>query len=223
MHRLLFLLCHAVACALLRSYRFRAVGEPPAGGPYILAIWHQNLFAGILAQSARPHVVMVSRSRHADPLDYALGRLGHVVVRGSSRRGTRDKGGRQAKDEMIDVLMSGLPGAVTVDGPKGPAREAKPGIVDMAMRTGLPIVPYAALAERYWSFPTWDAFRLPKPFTTIHVHYGAPLRIDARATPRQFDDMLIELGKRITALDDGPLRPRRRWRTARRRAPLGSA
>lgn len=179
---LLLLLGYALIRLLACTYRFRLVGTPPSRGAsgtggYILAIWHQNLFAGILAQSGLRHTVMVSRSGDGDPVAFLCGRLGHHVVRGSSKKGERDKGGKLAKDEMIEVLKTGMPGAVTVDGPRGPAHEVKPGIIEMARLAGVPIIPYIPIANRYWSFPSWDAFRLPKPFTRIDIHYGAPMLI----------------------------------------------
>lgn len=167
-----------------RTYRFRHAGQPGVGPPsvagnYILAIWHQNLFAGILAQTGRQHVVMVSRSRDGDPVTGLCEGLGHVVARGSSKSGDRDKGGRAARDDMIRVLQSGVPGALTVDGPRGPAFQVKPGIIDMARATGASIVPYLPLPRRYWSMKSWDAFRLPKPFTRVDVYYGAPIAVPA--------------------------------------------
>lgn len=187
---LLLLFGYSLIRALAVTYRFRHVGPAPSRGQdgtdgYILAIWHQNLFAGILAQSHLRHTVMVSRSRDGDPVAFLCARLGHHVVRGSSRKGSRDKGGKLAKDEMIDVLRSGTPGAITVDGPSGPAHEVKPGIIEMARLAGVPIIPYIPVATRYWSFPSWDAFRLPKPFTRIDIHYGVPLSIDPATS---FDD-----------------------------------
>lgn len=103
--------------------------------------------------------------------------LGHHVARGSSCKDHRDKGGKDAKDEMILMLRAGLPGALTVDGPRGPAQRVKPGIIEMARVTGLPIVPYLPMPSRYWSFSSWDEFRLPKPFSRIDVHYGAPIHV----------------------------------------------
>lgn len=167
---------------LALTYRFRcaggsAISAPPGCDGYILAIWHQNLFAGILAQTGRKHVVIISRSRDGEPVSELCTRLGHHVSRGSSKKGDIDKGGKQAKDEMIEMLRAGLPGALTVDGPRGPARVVKPGIVEMARATGLPIVPYVPLPARCWSFKSWDQFRLPKPFSRIDVHYGTPLHV----------------------------------------------
>lgn len=187
----LLLLGYGLIRMLALTYRFRVVGAAPARGApgdggYILAIWHQNLFAGILAQSGLRHTVMVSRSRDGDPVAYLCGRLGHHVVRGSSKKGEIDKGGKLAKDEMIDVLRTGMPGAITVDGPLGPAHEVKPGIIEMARLAGVPIIPYLPIPNRYWSFPSWDAFRLPKPFTRIDIRYGAPLPIGLATSFEEF-------------------------------------
>ncbi len=148
-------------------------------GNYLLAIWHQNLFQGILAQTGKKHVVIVSRSKDAEPVAYTCHNLGHAVARGSSRSKTGvDKGGRVAMEEMIDLLKSGLPGAVTVDGPKGPAKKVKPGIIVMAKKSGIPIVPYSPIARNYWEFNSWDKFRLPQPFSVIDIYYGDPIMVD---------------------------------------------
>ena len=185
--RLLNRVIYRIVRLMQTSYRFRfdgqaAVSAPPDASHCILAIWHQNLFAGILAQTGRQHVVIISRSRDGDPVTKVCEGLGHMVCRGSSRKGDADKGGKAAKDEMIAELNGGLSGAVTVDGPKGPAFEVKLGIIEMARQTGIPIVPYLPLPRRFWSCRSWDAFRIPKPFTRIDVYYGAPIRV-ANDTP----------------------------------------
>lgn len=190
--QLLIKLLYGLVRLMHMSYRFRVVGTPPEaytkGTGYVLAIWHQNLFSGILAQTGRRHVVIVSRSRDGDPVAYLCTRLGHLCVRGSSRKGGVDKGGKEAKDEMIAALCEGVPGAVTVDGPKGPVFEVKPGIVDMARQAGVAIIPYTPLPESYWTFRSWDAFRLPKPFTRINLHYGEPILIDRALCDAGFVD-----------------------------------
>lgn len=188
--RLLTNVIYRIVRLMQMSCRFRfdgqaAVSAPPNASHCILAIWHQNLFAGILAQTGRRHVVIVSRSRDGDPVTKVCEGLGHAVCRGSSRKGDADKGGKAAKDEMIAELDGGLPGAVTVDGPSGPAFEVKPGIVEMARQTGIPIVPYLPLPRRFWSLGSWDAFRVPKPFTRVDVHYGAPISV---AKDTSFED-----------------------------------
>lgn len=157
------------------TYRFRYVNEispQKSKRPYILAIWHQNLFAGILAQCHKQHVVIISKSKDAEPVAYTCQSFGHIVTRGSSRKAGTDKGGHLAKDEMVTSLKKGIPGAVTVDGPKGPAFKVKPGIINMAISANALIIPYTVRPKWFLQFKSWDKFILPLPFTKILVHYG---------------------------------------------------
>jgi lysophospholipid acyltransferase (LPLAT)-like uncharacterized protein len=143
----------------------------------------------------------VSRSQDGDPVSYLCTRLGHMAVRGSSKKRGKDKGGREAKDEMIEVLKTGLPGAVTVDGPSGPAFEVKNGIIEMARRAGVPVVPYYPEPARYWSFNTWDRFRLPKPFSKIYVYYGAPHPVAPETPYEQFAGHQQRIAEQLHALE----------------------
>jgi lysophospholipid acyltransferase (LPLAT)-like uncharacterized protein len=211
MSRFALFVAYLLVRALSSTYRFRARHAPLArsSDAYLLAIWHQNLFSGILAQKTR-HCVIVSRSRDGNPVSYLCGKLGHEVVRGSSRKKDgRDKGGKLAKDEMIECLRAGLPGAVTVDGPNGPAFEVKPGIIEMARIAGIAIVPYLTLPRRYWSFPSWDAFRLPKPFTRIDVYYGAPIHVPADIEFADFPRYQALVADALVALELTAKAPRR--------------
>ncbi|OIQ20518.1 MAG: hypothetical protein BM556_00825 [Bacteriovorax sp. MedPE-SWde] len=183
------------------TYRYRYAGvenlnnakKLGPNGNYLLGVWHQNLLHGIMAQIGQRHVCIVSKSKDADPVNYTLECLGQKVVRGSSKnKAGVDKGGKAAKEEMITELSSGLPGAVTIDGPKGPAREVKPGIVDMARKSQTPLIPFIPVPESYWSFKSWDRFKLPKPFSRIVVYYGEPI-IVTNKTEACFEDARVKL------------------------------
>jgi lysophospholipid acyltransferase (LPLAT)-like uncharacterized protein len=192
------------------SYRFETVGERPPrtalrpGAPpgYIFAIWHQNLFAGILAQTGFKHTVIVSRSADGDPVAFVCQKLGHHVARGSSKRDGVDKGGKLAKDEMIEVLKTGIPGAITVDGPKGPVFEVKPGIIDMARQTGLPIISYLPVPQSFWTLKSWDAFRIPKPFSRIRIYYGTPRFIDPSTPFEAFAEHQQAIAAELNAMEN---------------------
>ena len=171
-------------------------------GSYIFAIWHRNLFAGILAQTGTAHTVIVSRSRDGEPVAFLCTRLGHVAVRGSSKKRGADKGGREAKDEMIERLKAGSPGAITVDGPSGPVHEVKPGIIEMARRADVPIVPYVPVPARCWTFNSWDRFRLPKPFSKIYVYYDTPYVVAPATTFEEFAGHQSRITQRLLAIED---------------------
>ncbi len=178
-------------------------------GNYLLGIWHQNLLHGILAQEGNPHVVIVSKSKDADPVAYTCRKIGTIVVRGSSRNAAGvDKGGKEAKIEMIEKLQEGFPGAVTVDGPKGPAKKVKPGIVDMALKSGTTIIPYLPIPKSYWSFNSWDKFRLPKPFSKVVVLYGEPIEVKDVS---EFSTYQTQLEQALNDLEDKAVESFRVW------------
>lgn len=161
---------------------------------YIFATWHQNCFHGVLAQNTRTHVVIISKSKDGNIVDFICQKMGHFVVRGSSKNSSGvDKGGKAAKEQMIETIKSGIAGAVTVDGPQGPAKIAKPGIVDMAKKTGAPIVPYIPIAKSFWTFKSWDKFRLPKPFSKIIICYGKAIFVPENTVDLDFEKFQEEL------------------------------
>lgn len=189
MKRLGVALGSVLALALIRllhaSCRYRIHGEAhlPAvndgrRGGFIMAFWHQNLVATILGESGRRNFcTMISRSRDGDIISYVVEHLGHRPARGSTAKRGRDKGGMEAHDALIADIRAGYPGAVTVDGPTGPLYKVKAGVVSVAEHAGVPVVPYFAVATRYWALPSWDRLRIPWPFSTIHVYYGEPVAI----------------------------------------------
>ena len=104
---------YSVARLLQLTYRFEFTNpeqlEQLRGyRNYVLGIWHQNLLPGILAQQERPYVVIVSKSKDAEPVAFTCARLGHKVTRGSSKKQGVDKGGAAAREEMIEFLKQGF-------------------------------------------------------------------------------------------------------------------
>ena len=98
--------------------------------------------------------------------------------------------------EMTRIVNEGTPGAISVDGPRGPAKIPKKGIFEVAKLTGAPIIPLVPIPLNFWSFKkSWDQFRLPKPFSKIIVFYGRPIYIDKNI--QQSD--LVRLSEELTA------------------------
>lgn len=204
MQKIISFLIYGIVRLLHLTYRYRYVGNEnlqemaKKKQNFIFAIWHQNLFPGILSQSGYPHVVIVSKSKDAEPVAFTCKKLGHFVVRGSSKKGSVDKGGSLAKEQMIEHLKLGHPGAVTVDGPKGPALKAKAGIIDMAKQSQALLVPYTACSNSYWEFNSWDHFRLPRPFAKLIIAYGKPIHVPSTAT--EFEIYQLELENELNEL-----------------------
>jgi lysophospholipid acyltransferase (LPLAT)-like uncharacterized protein len=110
---------------------------------YILALWHSHLLLAAHARYKRPITVMISRSKDGEYIARMFDWYGVEAVRGSSRRG-----GSAALRELIREARAGKNIVFTPDGPKGPARVLKDGVVYTAQVTGLPIVPMAFAAKK---------------------------------------------------------------------------
>jgi lysophospholipid acyltransferase (LPLAT)-like uncharacterized protein len=110
---------------------------------YIVALWHAHLVLSLHIRYRRPIVVMVSQSKDGELIARAFDHYGVESARGSSTRG-----GSSALREMIRSAREGKNIVFTPDGPKGPARIAKDGVISAARATGLPIVPVAFAAKK---------------------------------------------------------------------------
>ena len=80
---------------------------------------------------------------------------------------------------FMQAAADGYSLAITTDGPRGPARQCKPGAVLAAARTGLPIIPVAAAADRAWRVGSWDGFFVPRPGSVVYLNYGEPIVVPA--------------------------------------------
>jgi lysophospholipid acyltransferase (LPLAT)-like uncharacterized protein len=128
-------------------------------------------------------VALVSRHRDGEILARVLDGLGYRTARGSSTRG-----GDSGLREMIRAGREGAPLAFTPDGPRGPARTCKPGVVRAAAATGMPVVPTAAAASSGRRLGSWDGFLVPAPGATVCVSRGAPIAVPASGDGTGGDD-----------------------------------
>lgn len=147
----------------------------PRTGRFLYAFWHEGLLAPLVT---RPKIrVLISQHTDGEWIAQVCRHLGIGVIRGSTARG-----GSQALLEMIRDADEGAHLGITPDGPRGPRRELKPGVVMVASQSGLPILPVGIGFVRAWRFRSWDRFALPLPGSTLVGVIGAPL-----AVPRQLD------------------------------------
>ncbi len=187
------------------SYRFQyhhqqfveqALKESPHRS-LLFALWHEHIIGATLAHAYQGHFSATSRSQDGGYAAFFAQKLGMKILRGSSRVGPIEKGGKQVIAGSIELLKQGHTGGITVDGPRGPRRQSKKGIVLMAQQTGCPIVPIVAKANSYWQLNSWDQFKIPKPFTRIHILYAAPIFIDQG----EIEPQLAKLDHAMAQLD----------------------
>ncbi len=157
-------------------YRCRELGPrleptaPEVKGRYIYAFWHETI---LLAHHYRKAPLQVLISEHADGemIAQAAQHLGMGVVRGSTTRG-----GLKAVREIV-AMKSRSHLIITPDGPRGPRQRVQMGVVYLAARTGLPIVPVGFACKKAWRIRSWDCFILPHPFSEAMSVFGEPIHV----------------------------------------------
>lgn len=169
----------SLAQALARTWRIDARGEEriirlrAAGIPILYAVWHGHLLAPLWHRRGQGIALLVSTHEDGGRLATAATGWGYSVVRGSSTRG-----GFTGLRGLLRALRGTGHGAVTPDGPRGPARVVKPGLVAAAQHSGAAIVPVTVAASAAWQLDSWDRFVIPQPFARVRIDYGAPIAVE---------------------------------------------
>jgi lysophospholipid acyltransferase (LPLAT)-like uncharacterized protein len=155
--------------------------QPDLPKRYIYAIWHENILLPV-SQYNRAHVgVLISQHADGELLAEVCRHLRVPMVRGSTTRG-----GIEALKRLL------RPGhwahlAITPDGPRGPRRRVQPGLVYLAARTGMAIVPTGFGYERPWRLRSWDRFALPRPWTLGTCVTAPPIEVPGDADREQLE------------------------------------
>jgi len=166
---------------------------------FIIAFWHGNLFIPYYKLAKYNFHILAGFHRDAE-LGVNIGKkLGWKFLRGSS-----SQDGNRAFEQMVELLST--PDnvlAITPDGPKGPAKTPKPGVVRAAQKTGVPIIPAAGRSRRSWGFTNWDTFHIAKPFTLIELAFGEPIYFSIND---DFNTCISTLKTHINTLDTSVLK-----------------
>jgi lysophospholipid acyltransferase (LPLAT)-like uncharacterized protein len=160
-------------------HRSRSLGLnllPDEAGPgqkYLYAFWHENLVVPFHRYvGPKIHVLI---SQHAD---------GELVAeacrygRSKAIRGSTTRGGIEAARQLLRASRKHHL-AVVPDGPRGPRRHIKPGLIYLAACTGVPIVVVGFGCRRPWRLHTWDRFVLPRPWSESTAVLDGPIHVPA--------------------------------------------
>ena len=160
-----------------------AAGAADPSRPWVYAFWHGAQLALLARPRRRRTAVLVSLSRDGQLQTGAMRSHGMLVVRGSSSRG----GARGLRGLIEAMRGEGTDAAFAVDGPRGPERRAKPGVLAAARAAGAVIVPLGVAAARAKVLErAWDRFVIPLPFSRVVIAAGPCLAPDG-ATPADVD------------------------------------
>ncbi len=171
----------------------------------IFSLWHNRLLLAppsyrkffLARQPHRRLAALVSASKDGAILARVMEHHGIQPVQGSSSRR-----GAQALRELTSWAKRGYDFAITPDGPRGPRYEVQPGAVMLAQITGLPIVPVSATVKWKKEFSSWDAFKLPLPFSCCQIRIGEMVRVPRGANEIEREAARRALQERMDALTE---------------------
>lgn len=198
--KLLFATCRKVYIGVDDRTKLNYVPVPEDDDRFVLCVWHDALLVPTFAAPRglrRKTCCLVSQHQDGSYLANAMALLGYSTVRGSSRRG-----GAQAVRQLLEET-AGKHIVITPDGPGGPRRKLKAGVVYVASQLGRRIVPSAFGATGAWRPQgSWTDLLIPKPFSTVYVAMGTPIDIPVELSRDQLDHFMELVQVKMDHLND---------------------
>lgn len=153
---------------LFATLRMNINNKPETLSNSVFIFWHSKMLAGWRLFKDSNTAALVSQSSDGDVLSNLLVKWNYKVIRGSS-----SKGGKEALHKLIETVSSGLPAAVTPDGPRGPAEVIKNGVLVISLKCGIPLIPVRInYSHKIVLSKSWDKFEIPLPFSSCDVYFG---------------------------------------------------
>ncbi len=142
-------------------------------GPQILCMWHSDAwpFFAVFPHHKKPQAWINHPGWYMKPAHIMMRLMGvKRLVLGSS-----GEEGKRAIDELAKLVKAGSSTVILTDGPSGPAKSLKKGVLHLAEKSGAPLVALNVTCTHSISLPTWDSKRFPLPFSSIRVVVQAPI------------------------------------------------
>lgn len=165
-------------CRITSHISIEGPGSHDLSRHSIYCMWHESWWSYfVVFHRFRRSQVMISHpAAYMKPLHYVFQLMGlKYLLLGSS-----GEEGRKAVDNLAALVRNGLSTTISPDGPSGPRRTLKKGVLHLALQTGVPIVPITVTALRVIAFPSWDCKRHPLPFNQIQVTVHETIFVDGR-------------------------------------------
>lgn len=170
---------------------------PTGGERYIYCNWHDGILGALFCGPVLTMSALASRHADGEYVADIMTVIGIQPIRGSSNRG-----GAAAIKQMLESARE-LHVTIATDGPRGPRRVVKPGIIFLASHAGRRIVPVAIAAENAWRPQgKWTDLTVPKPFSTVYALGGAPFEIPPDLTREELVPYRDELQRRMDELQN---------------------
>lgn len=164
----------------------------------VFALWHAHQCGVFSCNMYKKTCIMVSNSKDGEIISRAANAVGVETVRGSQNRG-----GTKASLQLIKrIKEDDVNGALTIDGPRGPKRIVKKGIIEIARMTQTPIIPavYWSPQKLFLKFKSWDEFRFPLIGTKLVMLFGDPINVPIEPTEEEIEKIRKEVEDKLNEL-----------------------
>jgi lysophospholipid acyltransferase (LPLAT)-like uncharacterized protein len=173
-----------------------------ADGNVVAGSWHRHaIFFFYFFRNLGPRGIMISKSVDGEFTAKIAQYLGYTPIRGSSSRG-----GSAALHKLIEFMRGKGETrfcGTAVDGPRGPARVMKTGMLAVAKESGAWFVPMACSGTNVITFPkAWDRTIIPKPFSKIIMDFGEPFLIPQTISQNEMERLRERTGRILNTMTD---------------------
>jgi lysophospholipid acyltransferase (LPLAT)-like uncharacterized protein len=181
-------------------HEYHAVGinvdprTPDLRGRYLYAFWHESMLLPAYYYGGLGIFILISQHADGEWIAEVCRHLGFRPIRGSTTRG-----GVEAVRQMLRAGQEAHI-SITPDGPRGPRRQVQAGLIYLAARTGLPIVPAGFGFARPWRARSWDRFAVPRPGSFAITVSGAPVQIPPDVDRNGIEHYRLEIERELLRL-----------------------
>lgn len=171
--------------------------------PVIVGVWHgQHILMPALPIELKA-AAMISRNFDGEVTARIVEHFGNQTIRASGGRepsAALKKGGITGFLEMLRAIEAGTNVVQTADVPKGISRRVGLGIIQLAKRSGAPIVPLAIASSRRRVFEkSWDKTAFNLPFGTTAICVGELVHVSNDADDNAIESARDLLEERMNA------------------------
>ena len=168
--------------------RENIINEINLGKSVILCVWHARLLSVVHNLKNEKVNALAGTHQDADIISRVAASWGWNMIRGSSK-----EKGDIAYRKIFKILREKQNiFFITPDGPTGPPKIPKLGIIRASQKTQTKIIPIGVYSTRNWGFTNWDTFFLEKPFGKLFIKYGAPIQFGKNESSEKCIDFLIK-------------------------------
>ncbi len=155
----------------------------------IFSVWHCHLLSIVYDLRGLKMNALAGTHKDADLISQVATKWGWCMIRGSSK-----KNGAAAYKKMLRLLNRSINTMlfITPDGPSGPPKIPKKGIIGLAQSCEVGIIPIKVRYTKSWGFKNWDTFYVAKPFGRISIDYGKPIYFDKSQNIGKCQSILIK-------------------------------